>query len=184
MLQNKTKLSSARLKPRLRPQGGLHHTPRAAPSFFLRRSVVRGRPLNRRNYRTGTLFSALFVLLAANLLSAPRSLAQTPQAPATAPSPAAAPPSVGQVQGYTLTPGQEAQAIAYARARHELYFIDVAYGLLLLVLLLQLRIATAYRKWATEWTDNSFGQIVVFAPLTLLTIDVLSLPTALWEHRL
>jgi STE24 endopeptidase len=184
MLQNKTKLSSARVKPRLRPQGGLHHTPRAAPSFFLRRSVVRGRPLNRRNYRTGTLFSALFVLLAANLLSAPRSLAQTPQAPATAPSPAAAPPSVGQVQGYTLTPGQEAQAIAYARARHELYFIDVAYGLLLLVLLLQLRIATAYRKWATEWTDNSFGQIVVFAPLTLLTIDVLSLPTALWEHRL
>ena len=47
----------------------------------------------------------------------------------------------GQVQGYTLTPAQEAQAIAYASARDELYFIDVAYGLLLLVLLLQLRVA-------------------------------------------
>ncbi len=88
------------------------------------------------------------------------------------------------MQGYTLTPGQEAQAIAYARARHELYFLDVAYGLLLLVLLLQLRIAPAYRDWATKWTDSSFGQIVVFAPLLMLTLDILSLPTAIWEHRM
>jgi STE24 endopeptidase len=60
----------------------------------------------------------------------------------------------------------------------------VAYGLLLVVFLLQLRVAPAYRDWATAWTDNSFGQIVVFTPLLLLTIDVLSLPTAIWEHRL
>jgi len=88
------------------------------------------------------------------------------------------------VAGYTLTPAREAQAVAYARARHDLYFLDVAYGILLLVLMLQLRVAPAYRDWATKWTDSSFGQIVVFAPLTLLTIDLLSLPTAIWEHRL
>ena len=88
------------------------------------------------------------------------------------------------MEGYTLTPGQEAQAIAYAHARHELYFLDVAYGLLLLVLMLQLRVAPAYRDWATSWTESSFGQIVVFTPLVLLTMDVLSLPTAIWEHRL
>ena len=57
-------------------------------------------------------------------------------------------------------------------------------GLLLLVLMLQLRVAPAYRDWATKRTDSRFGQIVVFAPLALLTIDVLSLPTAIWEHRL
>ncbi len=50
--------------------------------------------------------------------------------------------------------------------------------------MLQLRVAPAYRDWATKWTDSGFGQIVVFAPLTLLTIDVLSLPTAIWGHRL
>ena len=50
--------------------------------------------------------------------------------------------------------------------------------------MLQLRVAPAYRDWATKWTDSKFGQIVVFAPLVLLTIDVLSLPTAIWEHRL
>jgi Zn-dependent protease with chaperone function len=88
------------------------------------------------------------------------------------------------VQGYTLTPGQETLAVAYAHARHELYFLDVAYGLLLLVLLLQLRIAPAFRNWAASWTESRFGQIFVFAPLLLLTLDALSLPTAIWEHRL
>ena len=139
--------------------------------------------MNRQGIQAAVFFSALFIVLAACLLSPPPSLAQQPQAPATTPSPAA-PPSTEQVQGYTLTPGQEAQAIAYAHARHELYFLDVTYGLLLLVLMLQLRVAPAYRDWATDWTDSSFGQVVVFAPLLLLTIDVLSLPIALWEHRL
>jgi STE24 endopeptidase len=140
--------------------------------------------VNRRSNQAAAFFSALFILLAAGLVSAPPSRAQQPQAPAPAQSPAAAPSSTGQVEGYTLTPGQEAQAIAYAHARHELYFLDVAYGLLLLVLMLQLRVAPAYRDWATSWTESSFGQIVVFTPLVLLTMDVLSLPTAIWEHRL
>ena len=153
--------------PRLRLRGRLHHTPRAAPAFLLRRGIVRGRQVNRRSKQAAAFFSALFILLAAGLLFAPPSHAQQTQAPATTQSPAAAPPPTGQVQGYTLTPGQEAQAIAYAHARHELYFLDVAYGLLLLVLMLQLRVAPAYRDWATKWTDSSFGQIVVFAPLLL-----------------
>jgi STE24 endopeptidase len=151
----------------------------------LRPGVVRGIQLNRQIRQAAELFFATFILLAAGLLFAPPSRSQ--QAPPdTAPPQSSAPaaPSGGQVQGYTLTPGQEAQAIAYARARHELYFIDVAYGLLLLVLMLQLRVAPAYRNWASNWTENSFGQIVVFAPLMLLTIDVLSLPIAVWEHRL
>jgi Zn-dependent protease with chaperone function len=108
--------------------------------------------------------------------------AQSPE-PATQ-SPAVAPPAAAQVQGYTLTPAQEAEAIAYAHARHELYFLDVAYGLLLLVLMLQLRVAPAFRNWAIAWTDSSFGQIAVFTPMVLLTLDILSLPTAIWEHRL
>ena len=138
--------------------------------------------MNHRSRQAATFCFALFILVVASLFSAQASRAQQPQAPATAPI--SAPTPNAQVQGYTLTPGQEAQAIAYAHARHELYFLDVAYGILLLVLMLQLRVAPAYRDWAVKWTDSSFGQIVVFAPLALLTIDVLSLPTAIWEHRL
>ncbi len=138
--------------------------------------------MNRQGNRAAAFFSAGLIFLAAGFLFAPPSRAQQPPAPATAP--AAAPPSAPQVQGYTLTPAQEAQAVAYAHARHELYFIDVAYGLLLLVFLLQLRVAPAYRNWAIGWTDSRFGQICAFAPLLLVTIDVLSMPTAIWEHRL
>jgi Zn-dependent protease with chaperone function len=88
------------------------------------------------------------------------------------------------VQGYTLSPAQEAQAVAYARARHELYFLDVAYGLLLLVFLLQLRVAPKFRDLAARTGNNTFAQTIIFVPLISLTIDVLSLPTAIWSHRL
>jgi STE24 endopeptidase len=97
------------------------------------------------------------------------------------PSPA---PSAAQVQGYTLSPGQEAQAVAYARARHELYFFDAAYGVLLLILLLQLRVAVKFREWAERAAGNNFVSTVIFVPLTILAIDILSLPTGIWSHRL
>src|SRR6476469_2651566 len=99
----------------------------------------------------------MFVLVAAALFCVVPCRAQQP--PPRAPDNNVQPPasSAGpapQVQGYTLTPEKEARAIAYAHARHELYFLDVAYGLLLLVLMLQLRIAPKYRDWATAWTDS------------------------------
>jgi len=121
----------------------------------------------------------IFLLLAAASAPPAAAFAQQPAQP----SPSASSPA-GQIQGYTLSPEQEAQAIAYARARHELYFFDVAYGLLLLVLLLQLRVAPRCRDLAARASDNSFVQIIVFVPLILLTIDFLSLPTAIWSHRL
>ena len=106
--------------------------------------------------------------------------AQQPQGQA----PPSAPTAPKQVQGYTLSPAQEAQAIAYARAQHELYFIDVVYGLLLLVLVLHLRVAPKYRDWTAGFGDSRFLQTIVFGGLVLLTIDVLSLPTAMWGHQL
>jgi Zn-dependent protease with chaperone function len=119
------------------------------------------------------------------ILSRAGSAQQTaPGIPQVPPSSTAPATQAGQVQGYSLTPAQEAQAIAYARARHELYFLDIAYGLLLLVLLLQLRVATIYRNWAVSSSSSRFVQTLVFAPLILLTIDILSLPTAIWGHRL
>jgi Zn-dependent protease with chaperone function len=103
---------------------------------------------------------------------------QAPQASLPASS------QTGQVQGYSLSPAQEAQAIAYASARHELYFLDTAYGLLLLILLLQLRVAPKFRELAARAGSNSFVQAIVFVPLILLTIDLLSVPTAIWGHQL
>ena len=138
-----------------------------------------------RSYSTPAFFFALLLALAAIFLVAlPSCAQQTPAPPAAQGQPPAASSSNTPVQGYTLTPAQEAQAIAYARARHELYFVDIAYGFLLLVLILLLRIAPAYREWAAKWSESAFGQLFFFTPLLLLTIDVLSLPTSLWGHHL
>jgi STE24 endopeptidase len=135
--------------------------------------------LNRRRIRIALFFPACILVLASVLVVPTVCHAQQPaQATPSALS------QTEQVQGYTLSPAQEAQAIAYARARHELYFLDVAYGLLLLVLLLQLRIAPKFRDLAARTGDNSFVQNIIFAPLILLAIDILSLPTAIWSHLL
>jgi Zn-dependent protease with chaperone function len=136
--------------------------------------------LNCRKYRIAFLL-LLVVCLSASVASRAQ---QPPTAANTQPATAAPPLQSGQVQGYTLPPGQEARAIAYARARHELYFLDVAYGVLLLVLLLQLRVAPAFRDLAARASGGSFVQTLVFAPLILLTINILSLPAAIWNHRL
>jgi STE24 endopeptidase len=137
--------------------------------------------LNCRKYRI-----AFLLLLAVSLSASAAIAAQKPSIPANSqPATAtAAPPQPGQVQGYTLSPAQEAQAIAYARARHELYFFDVAYGLLILVLLLKFRVAPAFRDLAARASGGNFVQTLVFAPLILLTIDILSLPAAMWGHGL
>ncbi len=132
--------------------------------------------------RSGTRIALLipgFVFFVATLLFFPAAANAQQQA-----QPSSPPSTTGQVQGYTLSPAQEVQAIAYARARHELYFFDVAYSLLLLILLLQLRVAVKFREIAARAGNNSFVQTIVFVPLLLLTIDVLSLPTAIWSHRL
>jgi STE24 endopeptidase len=129
-------------------------------------------------------FFVSIMFISAGFFIAPAMAAQTapsPAAPATS-TPSQAPPA--QVQGYTLTPDQEAKAIAYAHARHELYFLDAAYGILLLVMILQFRIAPKYRDWAVQWTDNDFGQLITFSPILFLTMDVLSLPIGMWQHRL
>jgi STE24 endopeptidase len=133
--------------------------------------------LNRRGTRIALLFPAVIFLAAAFLFFPAVTNAQQQAEPSSS-------PSASQVQGYTLSPAQEAQAIAYARARHELYFFDVAYSVFLLIVLLELRVAAKFRDIAARVSANSFVQTVVFVPLLLLTIDILSLPTSIWSHRL
>ena len=136
------------------------------------------------NHRSITFFSAVLIVLVASLIAVPASLAQQEQTPSSSQQPPAASSQSAQVQGYTLSPAQEAQAIAYARARHELYFFDVAYGFLLLLLLLQLRVAPFFRDFAERTLETRFAHTIVFVALLLLTIDILSLPTAVWGHVL
>ncbi|MGH9681908.1 MAG: M48 family metallopeptidase [Candidatus Acidiferrales bacterium] len=137
-------------------------------------------------YGTGSRrrFLTFVLLLAGSLSGAPTGSAQQPQPAAPSQAPAASSSSAGQVRGYTLPPGKEAQAVAYARSEHELYFIDFAYGLLVLVLLLRLRVAPAFRDWAERAGGGNFSRTAIFTALIFPTIDILTLPSSIWRHHL
>jgi STE24 endopeptidase len=88
------------------------------------------------------------------------------------------------VTAYTLPPDKLAKAIEYARARHRLYFIAVAYGIAILAAFLYARVGPRYRDWAARRTRRPILQAFLFAPALLLTLDLLSLPISMRYHWL
>jgi len=74
------------------------------------------------------------------------------------------------------------EAIEYSHAQHRVYFVDVAYGLLILIVILELRVAPRYRDWAERATRFRILQAALYAPLLLLTIDIVSLPMSIWQQ--
>lgn len=89
-----------------------------------------------------------------------------------------------RVESYTLPPDQLQRAIEYARARHILYFAGTAWAFVVLGLVLALHLAPRYRNWAEAATRKRILQAYLFAPLLLLTIDLLELPVSMYGHRL
>lgn len=139
------------------------------------------------------LVHLLLVLLAAFLLLP--AVAAGAQAPPTQPPPAnqtqtvpgtaAAPPaSQKQVQGYTLTPEQYERAVAYSRARYRLYFASFFYGIGILLLILVLKLSPRFRDWAEAASRRRFVQVIIYAPLLLLTLAVLGLPIDIYGQWL
>jgi Zn-dependent protease with chaperone function len=52
------------------------------------------------------------------------------------------------------------------------------------LIILALRLGPKYRNWAERASKRRFLQGLIFAPLMLLTIALLSLPTDAWDHSL
>jgi len=120
------------------------------------------------------------------------SAAQSAVSPQSSSAPAQAPPSATtaqapdkkEAQGYTLSPDKYQKAVAYSRSLYMLYFIGFAYGVVVLLLVLKLGVATKYRDFAEGLTDKRWLQAMVFVPLLVLTIAVVRLPTSLYGHSL
>jgi STE24 endopeptidase len=83
---------------------------------------------------------------------------------------------------YTLPPDREAKARALAKVRLQMWLVELLYGLALLLLILRWGIAANYRDWAEKLSAKRFVQVLLFAPLIALTLDVLSLPTGIYGH--
>ncbi|MFZ1916429.1 MAG: M48 family metallopeptidase [Terriglobales bacterium] len=122
------------------------------------------------------------------------SAAQTSPANSAAPPPASAAPGLAQpsvaespqdtVLEYSPPPEQYVRAKAYSNARYRHIFIGAFYGFLVLLVILRWRVAPAFRDLAERISSHRFVQLIIFAPLILLTIAVLGIVSDIWDESL
>ena len=126
------------------------------------------------------------LLLASLLLVAPFVSAQTSAqtlAPTVESSGATATATFAPIE-YRLPPDLLKKSEALYRTRMLTFAVGTVYGIVVLLLVLNLRIGARFRDWAERASPRRFVQALVFAPLLLVTIDVLSLPDNMYRHSL
>ena len=110
---------------------------------------------------------------------------QTPPTPAPNQTGSSAQSQAQQiVTEYTLPPALYQKAHHLREIRFRLAIIDFLYGVFVLWLILQLKLAPKFRDWAKGAAANRFVQAMIFAPLLILTVDVLTLPADIYENWL
>ncbi len=107
-----------------------------------------------------------------------------PPVPSETRSAQSATPRQTKAAEYTLSQDRYEKAVTYSRASYTLYFISVAFSILVLILLLRLGIAAKFRDWAESVNDRRWIQALVFVPLLVLTLDVIALPLRMYGHIL
>ena len=90
----------------------------------------------------------------------------------------------GRITRYTLTPERERKARALAAVRLRQWAVELVYGLVVLLAVLWWKLGAKYRDVAEKISGKRFVQVLVFAPLIALTIDVMELPTGIYENWL
>jgi len=105
-------------------------------------------------------------------------------APQSATTTGGEPASSTTITKYTLPPEREEKARALATVRLRTTLVEMVYGLLVLVLILWWKLAPKYRVWAERASGKRWVQGLVFAPLIALAMDVLELPTGIYDNWL
>ena len=105
------------------------------------------------------------------------------QPPASPPSNAVAREGMSErITEYKLTPELHRKAHLFNRIRFGSRLLDVFCGGFLLWLVLQRRWSAKFRDWAEAASRRRSLQLVVYAPLLILTLSVLHLPLDLFDH--
>jgi len=89
-----------------------------------------------------------------------------------------------KVTEYSLSPDKMAKAEALYKTRTVLYLIGLVFGIVVLWLLLKLRVAPAFRDLAERAGKNNFLRTVIYVPLLIFLIGLLSLPIDIYEHHI
>jgi STE24 endopeptidase len=110
---------------------------------------------------------------------------QSSQPPAGAPETAATTSpqtSEKKVTAYTLPPDLYRKARDLGRFHARFAWIDFFYGIFVLWVILYWRFGPQFRDWAESVSRKRFIQAAVFAPLLLLTMAILGLPSDIYEN--
>ncbi|HEY6420469.1 MAG TPA: M48 family metallopeptidase, partial [Candidatus Binataceae bacterium] len=89
-----------------------------------------------------------------------------------------------EAKGYTLSKELYDRAVAYSREEHEVYFVGVAYGALLLIVILAARWGPRFRDAAERASRFRFVQAVVFTSILTIVLAILRLPVSTYSHWL
>jgi STE24 endopeptidase len=76
------------------------------------------------------------------------------------------------------------KAVAYSKAGYTLYFVSVAWGVAMLVLLLRQKVVARLRDFAEAKSAKRMRQSLIFVPGLILLLAVLNLPIRVYWHRL
>jgi len=115
-------------------------------------------------------------------------LPQSTEMPSASPASVPAAPAQSQpappprITKYTLPPDRYQKARNLAKIHFRFTLISFVYGLLVLWLVLRWTLSAKYRTLAESKFSKRFLQALVFSPLIILTIDVLELPTGIYEN--
>ncbi len=85
---------------------------------------------------------------------------------------------------YRLPPDKLARAEALYHTGTVMFVVGTIYGIAVLTILLMFGISARFRDIAERISTRRFVQAIVFVPLLLLTIDILSLPLSVYGHDL
>lgn len=112
---------------------------------------------------------------------------QTAQGPTLAPQAQVSPSDATQtspqeITGYTLPPDRYKKARNLGRIEFRLRITDTFYGLLVLWLILQWKIAPKYRDWAEKASSRRILQGLIFGPLVIVTMDLFNEPIEIYGH--
>jgi STE24 endopeptidase len=88
------------------------------------------------------------------------------------------------IEEYRLPPDKLEKAQALYRTGVTMNLFGTVYGIAVLVLVLALRVSARFRDLAERVSSRRFVQVIVFAPLLLITIDLLSFPLNVYGHHL
>jgi STE24 endopeptidase len=93
-------------------------------------------------------------------------------------------PAPTTILEYAPPPAEFARAKAYSRAHYTHVFVGAFYGFLILLLVLRWRIAAGFRNLVERVSSRRIVQLILFAPLILLTLAILGVPSDIWDESL